>query len=142
MRIEVILLTIIAGIVSCRKEPRFYDFSPFKNRYLVCDSLQITKNGTSATLVLGKGKGYDVRFAENYTIYSNPNQTFSYADPATIRFSEYRDQQYSKIYYYAPGTDFHLGDYLIIEAVANNRITLLHRDLHMKEQKRYFFTAE
>lgn len=142
MKVPLIAFFIISGITSCKKENFVFDFSRFKNRYLVCDSLRILNEGVDKTIILGRGTGYDAKFSDTYTIYSNPVKTFSYSDPANIRFSEYKDQQYAKIYFYTPGTDFHLGDYLIIEAEANEHLILLHKDVRTKEQIRYYYTAD
>jgi hypothetical protein len=131
----------ILFVISCKKESSFYNFSPFLNRYLVCDSIKITNKDSEKVVILGRGKGYDAKFAEKYTIYSNPLQVFNYADPANIKFSQYKDQQYSKIYFWT-GDDFRLGDYLVIESVSAANVILLHRDLHTKEQVRFFYTAE
>ncbi|HEX8462421.1 MAG TPA: hypothetical protein VF623_13360 [Segetibacter sp.] len=134
-----LFILLVISVTSCRKQTYFYDFSGFRNRYLVCDSMRVTNEQSDKNIILGKGRGFDAMFGDKYTLYSNPTQIFDYTDK--IEVFKYKDQQYSKIYF-SQGGNLQLGDYFIIEFVLNNHVTLLHKNFIKNEQIRYYYTAE
>src|SRR3954468_7015840 len=95
MKHLLILIVTITVFSSCSKDekpdPQRDAFAAFQGKYLVCESVVTTINGSSTTQVIGKGKGRDL----NFGLYGNLE---IYTTPLTVK--SYQFQTPDKIYYW------------------------------------------
>lgn len=124
------LLVVVLLALACKREIPSLTVLDLRKKLLICDSVQITRNGETTTEVMGKGKGLDMMFTTDLTIYSNPETIYKYT---VIN---------SKIYFWRKDQDMHEGDYYLIVFRTQNRVNLLHKDREKDEESLYFYTAE
>jgi hypothetical protein len=123
-----------AMLFSCSKEEKpdaqRDAFAAFQGKYLVCESIVTTINGTSTTQVIGKGKGRDLTFGlyGNLDIHTTPltTKTYQFETP-------------DKIYYWT--TTFNSSQYYTIQSMNGNKIVLVDKDPAGAVLTEYF-TAE
>ncbi|MCW3107850.1 MAG: hypothetical protein JWQ09_2356 [Segetibacter sp.] len=119
---------------SCKKDekpdPQRDAFAAFQGKYLVCDSVRTTINGTTTTQVLGKGKGWDLNFGlyGNLEVYSSP----------TV-YKSYTFESPDKIYYWT--TTYDSNKYYTVQSTSGSKIVLRDTDQTGKVFTEYF-TAE
>jgi hypothetical protein len=134
MKHFLILIVAITVFSSCSKDekadPQRDAFAAFQGKYLVCESVVTTINGSSTTEVVGKGKGRDL----NFGLYGNLEV---YTTPLTVK--SYQFQSPDKIYYWT--TTYNSNQFYTIQSMSGNKIVLVETDPSGKVFTE-FFTAE
>ena len=131
------LVWMIAAMVffSCKKDekidPQLNAFATFQGKYLVCDSIVTTANGTTTTQVIGKGKGADITFGlyGNLEIFTTPTTNYNY-----------QFESPDKVYYWQ--TNYDSNQFYTIQSMGGNKIVLLMNDTATGNVLVEYFTAE
>jgi hypothetical protein len=136
MRKVFLLMILVSSFISCRKsdtptDPQQAAFQTFIGKYLVSDSVKITVNGSTNTMVLGKGKGWDLYFGAygNLEVYTSPvvYKSFLFGSP-------------NKIYFW---TDNYSTDHFYtIDSMNGNKIVLTNADQASGKVYTQYLTAE
>lgn len=135
MKKLLLVMVAVSVFFSCKKDekpdPQRDAFAAFQGKYLVCDSVKTTINGTTTTQVIGKGKGWDL----NFGLYGNLEV---YSLPTTI-YKSYMFESPDKIYYWTDNYDS--NKYYTVESTGSGKLVLRDTDVSGKIYTEYF-TAE
>ena len=132
------LIAVVSVFISCQKDEDTSD--PVKNalmslqgKYLICDSIKTTVNGTTTTQVLGKGKGWDRTFGlyGNLEIYSS-----------AVVYKSYQYEKPNKIYYWNTNGPYDTNQFFTVQSASNTKLVLLETEQGTGKAFTEFFTAE
>lgn len=138
MRKVLFSIILITTFICCKKEDKGAD--PIKDalltlqgKYLICDSVKTTVNGTTTKQVLGKGKGWDRTFGiyANLEIYSSPvvYKNFSYEAP-------------NKIYYWNTTSPYSTEQFYTVISASKTNLVLAETEKGTAKVFTTYFTAE
>ncbi|MCW3081998.1 hypothetical protein [Segetibacter sp.] len=138
MRKVLFSIILITTLISCQKNDKGADpvqdaLLSLQGKYLICDSVKTTVNGTTKKQVLGKGKGWDRTFGiyANLEIHSSPvvYKSYSYEGP-------------NKIYYWNTSGPYSTEQYYTIVSASNTNLVLLETEKGTGKVFTEYFTAE
>ncbi len=114
----------IATLAACNKDNRPPDanedaLTAFGGKYLVCDSVKTTVNGSTTTQILGKGKGWDIIFG----LYGNLQ-----VNSTPVAYKNYSYESPDKIYYWPVSSSYLTNQYYTIISITSNKLVFFFND--------------
>lgn len=137
--LSIIIISVM--LVACKKDTVASGFDNYFNKLLVCDSIKTHLNSGDNTVIVGKGKGYDLLFTStgNSGQYGTVGSYERYTIP--LEKMNFRYERPDKLYYWSLNSDMHEGDYYTVVSAAGKNVILHHLKIGTGEEMYYYYTA-